>query len=127
MPYNSLADLVVVLHGIFVLFVLLGGFFSLWKIGIAWVHLPAVLWAACIEFFGWICPLTPLENMLRQKAGAAGYESGFVEHYIMPLLYPAALSRKLQIGFGLIVLGVNLALYLIILRRRQKRQSAKEQ
>lgn len=125
--YNYLADLVVVLHGFFVLFVLLGGFLVLWKTRMAWVHLPAVIWAACIEFFGWICPLTPLENMLRQKAGVAGYESGFVEHYVIPLLYPAALTRKLQIGLGLLVLGLNLVIYLIILSRRQKNLSEQEQ
>lgn len=115
------------LHGFFVLFVLLGGFLVLWKTRMAWVHLPAVIWAACIEFFGWICPLTPLENMLRQKAGVAGYESGFVEHYVIPLLYPAALTRKLQIGLGLLVLGLNLVIYLIILSRRQKNLSEQEQ
>lgn len=125
--YNYLADLVVVLHGFFVLFVLLGGFLVLWKTRMAWAHLPAVIWAACIEFFGWICPLTPLENMLRQKAGVAGYESGFVEHYVIPLLYPAALTRKLQIGLGLLVLGLNLVIYLIILSRRQKNLSEQEQ
>ena len=115
-----LADFVVLLHVCFVLFVLLGGFLVFWKSYIAWYHIPAVLWAACIEFMGWICPLTPLENMLRARGGAAGYATGFVEHYIVPILYPAALTRKMQIGLGLIVLGLNIAVYLTLWQRIRK-------
>ncbi len=111
MVYSYLADLVVLLHACFVLFVLLGGLLVLWKPFMAWCHIPAVLWAAGIEFLGWICPLTPLENMLRTRGGDTGYTTGFVEHYIIPLLYPAQLSRKIQIGFGLIVLGINFVIY----------------
>jgi len=118
--YNSLADLVVVLHGFFVLFVLLGGFLVLWKSIVAWYHIPAVCWAAGIEFFGWICPLTPLENMLREKGGAAGYNTGFVEHYIVPILYPASLSRQMQVGLGLIVLSVNIGIYFTVWNRMRK-------
>ncbi len=120
MLYNSLADLVVVLHGFFVLFVLLGGLLVLWKSIIAWYHIPAVFWAACIEFFGWICPLTPLENILRAKGGVAGYETGFVEHYIVPILYPASLSRQMQVGLGLIVLSVNICIYFTVWIRMRK-------
>ena len=112
MVYNYLADLVVLLHALFVLFVLLGGFLVHWRPVIAWGHIPAVIWAASIEFLGWICPLTPMENMLRNKGGGTGYATGFIEHYIMPLLYPAALTRNMQIGFGLTVLGLNLVIYL---------------
>ena len=111
MVYSYLADLVVLLHTCFVLFAMLGGLLVLWKPLMAWCHIPAVLWAAGIEFLGWICPLTPLENMLRTRGGDTGYATGFVEHYIMPLLYPAQLTRKMQIGFGLIVLGMNLVIY----------------
>ena len=120
MVYNFLADLVVLLHVGFVLFVMLGGFLVLWKSYMAWYHIPAVFWAASIEFLGWICPLTPLENMLRARGGDAGYATGFVEHYIMPILYPAALTRKMQIGLGMIVLGVNIAVYLIFWKRTRK-------
>lgn len=111
MVYSYFADLVVVLHACFVLFALLGGFLVLWKPLMAWCHIPAVLWAAGIEFLGWICPLTPLENMLRARGGDIGYATGFVEHYIMPLLYPAQLTKRMQIGFGLIVLGINFVIY----------------
>lgn len=111
MVYSYLADLVLLLHACFILFVLLGGLLVLWKPLMAWCHIPAVLWAAGIEFLGWICPLTPLENMLRTRGGDTGYTTGFVEHYIIPLLYPAQLTRKMQIGFGLIVLGVNFVIY----------------
>lgn len=126
MIYNFLADLVVVLHGLFVLFVLLGGFLLFWKSSVAWYHIPAVFWAAGIEFLGWICPLTPLENILREKAGVAGYDTGFVEHYIVPILYPASLTRQMQINLGIIVLSINVGLYFIVwhsLRKTGRGQS----
>jgi hypothetical protein len=125
--YNSLADLVLVLHGFFVLFVLLGGFFVLWKSSVAWYHIPAVFWAASIEFFGWICPLTPLENMLRERGGVAGYDTGFVEHYIVPILYPGSLTRQMQVGFGLIVLIVNIGIYFTAWNRMRKAGRDQEQ
>ena len=117
MIYHLLADLVVVIHLLFVLFVMLGGLLVLrWRV-CAWIHLPAVIWAALIEFSGWICPLTPLENHLRIKGGSSGYESGFVEHYIIPLLYPAQLTRTMQIVLGLLVMVVNLVIYLWVWHR----------
>jgi hypothetical protein len=117
---SFLADLVVLLHFGFVLFVMLGGLLVFWRSWIAWCHIPAVLWGAGIEFLGWICPLTPLENMLRTRGGDTGYASGFIEHYIMPILYPAALTRKMQIGFGIIVLGVNIAVYWKLWQKSRK-------
>ena len=114
MIYSYLADLIVLLHISFVLFVLLGGFLLFWKPATALYHFPAVLWAAGLEFWGWICPLTPLENMLRTRAGASGYATGFVEHYLIPLLYPAVLTGNMQIGIGLIVLIVNSVIYLYV-------------
>jgi len=117
MLYRVFADLVVVVHLAFVLFAVLGAFLVLrWK-RCAWIHVPCVLWAALIEFAGWVCPLTPLENWLRERAGAIAYQSGFVEHYILPLLYPAVLTRPLQIVLGLFVLGVNLGIYGWVLYR----------
>ena len=107
MLYGILADLVVIAHFVFVLFAIFGGFLVLKWGHCAWIHLPVVLWAAGIEFGGWICPLTPLENWLRGKSGAIGYDSGFVEHYILPLLYPTALTRNLQITFGILILCIN--------------------
>jgi len=122
MLYTYLADLVVLLHAFFVLFVLLGGFLVFWRPVLAWFHLPAVFWGAVVEFTGWICPLTPLENMLRTRGGGSGYATGFIEHHIMPLLYPASLTRNLQIVFGMIVLGVNFLIYLMVWRKLTKNQ-----
>jgi len=117
--YGFLADLVVLLHFCFVLFVVFGGFLVLWKSFLAWYHLPAVVWGAAIEFTGCICPLTPLENMLRNRGGGAEYAVGFVEHYIMPVLYSAAMSRKMQIALGMTVLGVNCAVYVIVWQKKR--------
>jgi hypothetical protein len=112
------ADLVASLHFAFVVFVVSGGLLVLRWPRLAWLHLPAVAWGASIELLGWICPLTPLENRLRHEAGLAGYEGGFVEHYLVPLLYPASLSRSVQVILGLSVLLINAVLYGSILRRR---------
>ncbi len=112
------ADLVASLHLAFVVFVVSGGLLVLRWPRSAWLHLPAVAWGASIELLGWICPLTPLENRLRHEAGLAGYEGGFVEHYLLPLLYPASLSRSVQVILGLSVLLINAVLYGSILRRR---------
>lgn len=112
------ADLVASLHFAFVVFVVSGGLLVLRWPWLAWLHLPAVAWGASIELLGWICPLTPLENRLRHEAGLAGYEGGFVEHYLLPLLYPASLSRSVQVILGLSVLLINAVLYGSILRRR---------
>jgi len=117
MPYRIFADIVIVIHLAFVLFAVFGGLLVLrWKRW-AFLHVPAVLWAALIEFAGWVCPLTPLENWLRERGGAIAYRSGFVEHYILPLLYPAVLTRRLQIVLGLFVLGINLGIYGWVLYR----------
>ena len=123
MVYPILADLVVVIHLLFVLFVMLGGLLVLrWRV-CAWIHIPAVVWAVLIEFSGWICPLTPLENHLRIKGGSSGYATGFVEHYIIPLLYPAQLTRELQVFLGLLVLIVNLVIYLWVWRAYKKKSN----
>lgn len=116
--YRFAADGVVLIHLLFVLFVICGGL--LVRINRRWaiVHLPAVLWAATVEFTGWYCPLTPLENRLRQESGGAGYNAGFVEHYLLPLLYPEALTREVQIGLGLLVLAINVLWYWLACRRR---------
>jgi len=109
--YRILADLVVIVHGAFVLFVVFGGFLALRKIRWAWVHVPAAVWGAYIEFVGWICPLTPLENYLRGLAGERGYPGGFIEHYLYPLMYPAGLTRSTQFVLGCIVIAINLIAY----------------
>jgi uncharacterized protein DUF2784 len=112
-----LADLVVALHFAFVLFVVLGGLLVLRWPRLAYLHIPAAIWGVLIEFAGWICPLTPLENALRVRAGEAGYQGSFVEHYILPVLYPSALTRNVQFLLGALVLALNLAIYGYLLRR----------
>ena len=126
MFYRVLADIVVVSHFAFVLFVVLGGLLVLKWRRVVWVHVPAVLWAALVEFTGWICPLTPLENVLREKGGARSYSAGFIEHYIMPVLYPSSLTRQVQIALGVSVLAINFVVYLWILRRAAARRRRKE-
>ena len=116
-----LADLTVVLHLGFILFVLLGGLLVAQWPRVMWLHLPAVAWAAWVEFAGWICPLTPLENWLRARGGGSVYGSSFVEHYVVPLIYPAALTRELQLALGAIVLLVNGAAYVWVYRRMRRR------
>jgi hypothetical protein len=119
MLYRALADLVVVLHLGFVLFVVLGGLLALRWPRAAWLHLPAALWGAGIEFVHGVCPLTPLENRLRELGGESGYSGGFVEHYLLPVLYPAGLSRSAQLALGLFVVALNAAIYLQVWRRRR--------
>ena len=111
------ADALVVLHLAFVAFVVLGGLLVLRWPRLAWAHVPAALWGAWIELAGWICPLTPLENQLRAAAGQAQYGTSFVEHYLMPVLYPAALTRELQWLLGGVVVGVNAVVYFVAWRR----------
>jgi hypothetical protein len=112
-----LAQVVVALHVGFVLFVVLGGLLVLRWPWLAWLHLPAAVWGALIEFAGWVCPLTPLENSLRRASGSAEYAGGFVEHYFLPLLYPTGLTRGVQYVLGACVVVVNAAVYWRVLRR----------
>jgi hypothetical protein len=115
--YRALADLIVALHLVFVLFVVLGGLLVLRWPRTAWLHIPAAVWGVLIEYTGWICPLTPLENSFRTRGGEAGYSGGFIEHYIQPVLYPAGLTRGTQIVLGSFVLLLNLSAYGILLTR----------
>lgn len=117
--FRALADLVVVLHLGFVLFVVLGGLLVLRYPRLAWAHLPCAAWGALIEFAGWICPLTPLENWLRRQGGGAGYAGGFVERYLLPILYPGHLTRGIQIALGIAVVAVNVLVYWRVWARRQ--------
>jgi hypothetical protein len=117
--YRILADLVVGLHLLFVVFVVAGGLLVLRWRRLAWVHVPAAAWGALIEFAGWVCPLTPLEQALRSAAGESGYPGGFIEHYMLPVLYPGALTRGIQIGLGVLVLALNLLVYGYLIRTRR--------
>lgn len=120
MLYRNLADLVLLLHLLFIVFVLAGGLLAFRWPKLVWVHLPAVLWGAAIEVAGWICPLTPLENHFRQAAGEAGYAGGFIEHYLLAVVYPADLTREIQLALGFAVLALNLLVYGVWWRRRRR-------
>lgn len=120
MLYRALADLTVLVHFAFVLFVACGAFLVLRWHRLVWVHIPAVIWGALIEFAGWVCPLTPLENRLRLLGGSAGYSGGFIEHYILPILYPRGLTRGVQVVLGVLVLLINVAIYGWLIRGRVK-------
>jgi hypothetical protein len=115
-----LAEVVVGFHLGFVLFVVLGGLLLLRWPRLAWLHLPAAVWGALIEFAGWVCPLTPLENHLRRVGGNAEYAGGFVEHYLLPVLYPAGLTRGAQYVLGASVVVVNVAVYWWVFRRGRR-------
>lgn len=119
MPYSLLVDTVVSLHAAFVLFVVLGGVAVLRWPRLAWLHIPAALWGIIIEFGGCICPLTDLENLLRNMAGGSGYGVSFIEHYLEPILYPLGLTRRTQVLFGLAALCINLAVYARLWYRRR--------
>jgi uncharacterized protein DUF2784 len=118
--YRALADLVLVVHLAFVLFVVLGGLLVLRWPRVALLHIPAAIWGILIEYSGWICPLTPLENSFRQAGGEAGYSGGFIQHYIQPALYPTGLTRETQFVLGSVALLVNLTAYAVVIARRRR-------
>jgi Protein of Unknown function (DUF2784) len=126
MRFALLADAVLVLHGLFIVWVLLGGLAVLWRGVLAWLHLPAAAWGVWVEFSAGLCPLTPLEQSLRRAAGQAGYSGGFIEHYLTAAIYPAGLTANMQMLFGGVVLAVNLVLYAIVVHRVISRRQAKE-
>src|ERR1051326_478130 len=117
MVYRALADGGGLLRAALVPFLMLCGFLPWRGRAVVWAHVAAALWGAAIEYAGWICPLTPLENALRVRAGLEGYRGGFVEHYVIPLLYPAGLTRPAQTVLGTVVVVVTLVAYTILIRR----------
>ncbi len=120
MIYRFMADAVLILHLFFVIFVAIGGFAVLRWPRLAWLHIPAAIWGALIEFFGWICPLTPLENSLRARGGETGYSGGFIDHYITGAIYPDGLTRTMQIGIGALVVLINGYVYWRLWRRQRR-------
>jgi hypothetical protein len=124
MLYSVLADLAVLAHALFILFAVLGGLLVLRWPRVAWLHLPAAAWAAFVEFSGRICPLTPLENHYRELAGQRGYSGDFIEHYVLPVIYPGGLTRNLQFWLGGAVLAINLIAYALVVRGLVKRRRA---
>lgn len=117
------ADLVVLIHFAFILFVVLGGLLVLKWRWVSFLHLPCVAYGALIEFCGWICPLTPLEQNLRAAAGQAGYTGGFIDHYLVKVIYPPGLTPAMQVGLGILVLVINAGVYAWVLRRRLKERT----
>jgi hypothetical protein len=117
MLYLAAADLVFVVHVVFILFVILGGIVAMAFPRVAYLHVPALIWGSLVELRGWVCPLTPLEDELRRMGGAFGYADPFIEHYILPLVYPSGLTREIQCGLGLGVIVINLVVYWITWNR----------
>jgi len=115
------ADIILLVHLGFIVFVALGGFLVIKWHNIAFLHIPCALWGVLIAFGGWICPLTPLEMYFRQLAGQAGYNGGFIDHYVMPIVYPVDLTRRMQIAFGVTLIAVNLLVYARVLVNRTRR------
>ena len=123
MYYWILSNLVLVLHLGFIFFVVFGAFLVLRWRRIVFLHVPAAVWGVLIEYRDWVCPLTPLEHYLRQAGNRAGYSGGFIEHYLMPVVYPGCLDRKMQIVLGTLVLVINVAVYGWLLLRTKKAPS----
>ena len=117
MIYSFLADLVVLMHLAFIVYVLFGALLILKWPRTVWLHLPTFLWGLTVEFTGWICPLTSLEITLRLMAEVQNYSSSFVAHYLMPILYPVGLTREIQVILGGIVILINVILYTLVLKR----------
>lgn len=118
-----LADLVLLLHAAFIVFVLLGGLLVWRWRWLIWLHIPAVIWGILIEVQGWLCPLTPLENRLRRAAGNDGYQTGFIDHYLAPLIYPAGLTPAIQLLLAGVVLLVNALIYALLWRAWRRRST----
>jgi hypothetical protein len=119
-----LADLLVVVHLLFIVFVVVGGLLALRWPRVVWAHLPCAAWGALVEFTGWICPLTPLENHLRLLGGHEGYRGGFVDHYIVPIVYPPGLTHDTQVWLGVGVVVLNAAVYTVVVRRMRRARRA---
>lgn len=121
--FRATADLVVVVHAAFVVFVVLGGLLVAHWRRLVWVHVPAAVWGVFIEFRGWVCPLTPLENYLRVRGGSSAYEGQFIQHYVLPLLYPEHLTPVDQIWLGSFAVIINILIYWQVARRASSARS----
>jgi hypothetical protein len=115
-----LADAALGIHLLYIVFVVLGGLLAARWPWVAWIHVPAAAWGALVELYGFWCPLTPLENYFRERAGLGGYQGGFIEEYLLPLIYPGRLTRAMQLGLGAGVVLLNLAIYAWIWRHRRR-------
>ncbi len=125
MIYRLLADAVLVIHFAFIAFAVIGASLLLWRRAPRWVvfiHLACAAWASYVMFSGRICPLTPLENYLRKLGGEAGYSGGFIERYLLSIIYPAGITREFQTALGIGVLLINVAIYAVVMRRWGKKK-----
>ena len=123
--YQLLADALVVVHFLFIVFVVIGGIFVLRRPWLALVHLPSAVWGAAVELCGWVCPLTPLENYLRWLGGGIAYRGDFIEYYLISLIYPENLTATMQHIFGMLVIAVNIIFYILVIRKQRIRKSDK--
>ncbi len=121
MVHMILADTILILHLIFIVFVIVGGFMVVRWHKLIWLHIPIMLWGVIVEWGNFICPLTPLENYFRNLAGMSTYNHGFIEEYIYPLIYLENLTRALQIKIGILVIIINIIAYTIVVSKRIKR------
>jgi hypothetical protein len=121
--YGNLATLVALGHLAFILFVMFGGLFALRWRRAPWLHVPCLLWGGWIEVSGGICPLTPLENDLRRAAGETQYVGSFIEHYVLAMIYPAGLTRTVQLTLAVGLVILNVAVYAWVIRRRMRERS----
>lgn len=120
MLYQIAADFVVLLHFTFIVFVLAGGLLVFKWRWMIWLHIPAALWGSIIVIARWICPLTPIENRLRQAGGAETYSSSFIEQYLVPIIYPSGLNREVFIAMGIVVIVINVIVYTILFNKRKR-------
>jgi hypothetical protein len=127
MSSRLIADVLVALHFAFIVFVVAGGFLTWRWPRVAWLHVPVALYGAAIEFGGWVCPLTPLENYFRARAGETGYTGGFIEHYIIPVIYPGELTPLIRYGLGGFVIVVNAVAYAGLYKRREEGRGKREE
>jgi Protein of Unknown function (DUF2784) len=118
--YQFLADLLLIIHFAFILLVVVGGLVALHYRRLVLLHLPALIWGVYVELSGSICPLTPWENRLRQLAGDEGYSGSFIEHYLLPLIYPQDLTRELQVGLGVLLAAINALVYAVLIYRYKR-------
>ena len=123
--YQVAADFVIFLHLAFIVFVLAGGLLVFKWRWVVWLHIPAALWGSMIVIVGWICPLTPIENMLRQAGGLKAYSNSFIEQYLIPVIYPQGLSREIFIVMGMVVIAINVIIYTILFIKRKKKADTK--
>lgn len=124
--YQLLADMVLIAHLIFIVFVLAGGLLLLRWPRLVWLHLPAMIWGVLVVAMGWVCPLTPLENYFRAFAGGEIYQGGFIAHYLLPLIYPAGLTPTIQLLLAGVAIVFNVIVYTVIIRVRRRAHHASQ-